>query len=332
MDRRAWLVAISPGATPLDPAGKAAHLSPASKTIRAGAYGNFLSWLKANDLLHPVVDVASRIQAEWVRGWYAEFVARTAPKTSSTMLINFALAVEAMEPNGRWDWIRHQSCKPSPMLIRMSAQNQRAVIDTAALAVKALARCREMMTGPPTRDLAIEFRDLLLVALTCYHAPRLGNLAGMRLGEQLIRSEDGKWRLHFQRTKNGMVLPPKLGKGLEAPLEHYLTMLRPLLLKNQIDSNCVWINARGQKLASTAFRGIFVRVGIQLGSPDLHPHACRHGMATGLLQRDPRAVKVAAAALAHRSTASVNRVYDRSGSTIAAEEWARTLKKVRGGG
>jgi hypothetical protein len=53
----------------------------------------------------------------------------------------------------------------------------------------------------------------------------------------------------------------------------------------------------------------------------------RHALATTIVTRDPRDLEVASAALAHRGTTRVSRVYDRSGAAAADAAWKRLLRK-----
>jgi integrase len=72
-------------------------------------------------------------------------------------------------------------------------------------------------------------------------------------------------------------------------------------------------------------------MGRQLIGQPLHPHQVRHGLATGMLKRDPRSTPVAAAALSHHSQGSVNQVYDRADPKIFAAVW-RDVQRRRGFG
>jgi integrase len=269
------------------------------------------------------------MQPAWVAGWLQDTCDRVSAKTAAMMLINLSLAIEAMVPDQPWRWIRKLPGRPSPQAVRASANRKPKpeIPDTMAMAADALDICRGLMTGAPSIKAAVRFRDALLVAFACYHAPRLRNLAEIRIGIHLVRGGGGIWQLRFEGTKNGRPLTPRLGQSLVAYLEHYLQVYRPLLLRGKVDHGFLWVNRRGLPLASTAFRGVFRVMGVRLVGYAVYPNIVRHGMATGLLSRNPRSLTVAAAALAHRSTASVNTVYDKSGRAAAAAEWHRVLGK-----
>jgi integrase/recombinase XerD len=327
-DRRAWLAAISPPAGPFDAPGPAAHLSEASRRIREGAYGSYLAWLEAEGLLQSTASPAERFCPEWVAGWLAVVCGRTNAKTAAAMLVNLSLTIKAMMSGRDWRWMRRLPGRPTSVAIRASSRREADPPDTIQLAVDALAGCEALARRDISLETAVEYRDLLIVALACYHAPRLRNLAELRIGTHLVKVSEGIWRLDCRKTKNGNALPPRLGAGLVPSLERYLSLYRPLLLGQQADHGFLWLNRRRLPLASTAFRGVFARIGLKLVGRPLHPHIVRHGMATALLRRDPRSLATAAAALGHHSTSSVNQVYDRSGGSIAAAEWSRVLKAV----
>jgi hypothetical protein len=73
-------------------------------------------------------------------------------------------------------------------------------------------------------------------------------------------------------------------------------------------------------------RGVFQRLGQRTVGRPINVHVTRHALATTIMTRDPRDLEVASAALAHRGTTSVNRVYDRSGAETADTVWKAELR------
>ena len=99
-----------------------------------------------------------------------------------------------------------------------------------------------------------------------------------------------------------------------------------MLLGGRPDHHALWVNQWGKRLAATALRGVFQRLGKRTIGRPLTVHVTRHALATTIMTRDRRDLEVASAALAHRGTTSVNRVYDRSGAETADAAWKSVLR------
>jgi integrase len=327
VDRAAWDVAIAPAPNPLRQPGPAAHLSPSSQRIREQAYGSYLCWLQVNGHLDPsAASPAERVRPEWVAGWLAETRTRVGPKTALMALVNLALSIEAMVPGGDWKWIRRLPGRPTQVELRLSRRRKPAP-DSVRLVVAAFELCDATERQTLSIPRALQYRNALIIALACYHALRLRNLAEIELDTHLRRTPDGVWWLSHRRTKNGEPLTPRLGAGLVPYLETYLRTYRPLLLRGREDHGFLWVNHSGLPLGRGAFKGVFQRMGIRLAGQPLNPHAVRHGLATALIAQDPANLGLAAAALGHVSTASVNQVYDRTDPALSAAVWSGIRKK-----
>ncbi|MBL6081331.1 tyrosine-type recombinase/integrase [Belnapia sp. T18] len=329
-DRQAWAMAIGPAASPLDDPGSAAHLSVSSQRLREKTYGSFLCWLEAEGQLDITETPAMRVRPDRVAGWFAETRGRVAARTADMALVHLSLVIEAMVPGNDWRWVRKTPGRPSRADVRAIADGKPKPPDTIQIAADAIDLCIALDDTVPSIGIALEYRDALIIALACYHAPRLSNLAEIQMGEHLISISDSAWRLRIRRTKNSEPLTPRLGAGLVPCLERYLQIYRPLLLDGREDHGFLWVNQRSLPLAPSAFRRVFQNMGRRLAGVGLSPHGVRHGMATGLMQMGAGGIRIAAAALGHRGTASVNQVYDRSDISVFATEWKRILKKRQG--
>jgi hypothetical protein len=90
--------------------------------------------------------------------------------------------------------------------------------------------------------------------------------------------------------------------------------------------HALWVNQWGERLAATALRRVFQRLGKRTIGRPINVHVTRHALATTIMTPDPRDLEVASAALAHRGTTSLNRVYDRSGAETADAAWKAVLR------
>ncbi len=74
---------------------------------------------------------------------------------------------------------------------------------------------------------------------------------------------------------------------------------------------------------------IYRRTGVVLTGQRNSLHSARHGLATAMMQRNPRMLSVAAAALGHRTPRTTRRAYDLSGGNASNEVWSQISKRLR---
>ena len=156
---------------------------------------------------------------------------------------------------------------------------------------------------------------------------RRKNLAEMRIGEH-FQVEEGSIRLLFTTSlKNREIIDSNVPGFLVPYFTTYLQRHRQTLLQGQQDAAARWINLEGRALDYDAMRGVFEKMGKRILGEPITVHALRHACATFLLDEDPRATRTASRVLAHRGTATVNRVYDRSGNAGANQQWAKMVNR-----
>jgi integrase len=331
-DRAAWLAATSAAATPLDVPGAAAHLAPATRKARAGAWGCFVAFLASRGDLDPAEGPAGRLTEARLTAWIANLNGRVGPNTLMQFLRDVSLAIAAMAPQHDWSWVRRHPMRPTPAQLR-AGRKPLAPFDPVALLGAALGECSAANTPSPTPLQARRFRDGLLLAVACHTALRRRNLAEIVIGRNLIATgEDYYLVFRAEETKTGEVLELRLPAGLSDLMSGYLSRHRPVLLAGGADHGRLWVNVGGEPLAYEALYGLFDRKSRALLGRRVNPHLTRHTLATTLLTTNPRDIATAAAALAHRGTRSVSEVYDRSERDGAELEWARVLRRLRGGG
>ena len=96
-DRKAWSWATRLS-TPFEEAGAAAHLRPASRLIREQAYGSWLGFLQANELIRPEQDPAQRVTPEQLRAFVETLQGQVNPLSVWSKIASLRLAVRAMAP------------------------------------------------------------------------------------------------------------------------------------------------------------------------------------------------------------------------------------------
>jgi integrase len=331
-DREAWARATTPSG-PLDPPSPAAHLRPATRDSRAGAWGRYLSFLAAHDQLDPAEATADRLTPERLGLWIGSMRDRVSAHTVHRLVLDLSFAIAAMVPERDWGWVRRHPARPRHAEV-VASRKPVAPFDAPRLVEAALGLCARADAAPPSPEAARDYRDGLLLALAAYTGLRRANLAAIRIGESLVQHDGGGFRLTFEgpSLKTGGTLDVPVPEALVPHLRRHLEVHRPLLLAGRPDHGLLWVGRAGRPLSYTWLYNLFVRRGRELLGRPVNPHAARHAIATGLLAADPRAVGVAGAALAHSGARSVTEVYDRSGRAGAETEWRRLSKQaVRAG-
>ena len=329
-DRQAWERAVLAGVTLLDASGPAAAWRRRTQHNRTHAYGRFLTFLARYGQLDPQSAPHERPTPERIGVWVTELNRTQRASSVARMLLELSFALGAMAPDRDWRWIaRHPAC-PSRAAQRDS---RRAIIpvDVPDLLVRiGQAHAALEAETPRTKLTARRARDLTILVLLAYTGLRTSELVALRLGETLVEVGDA-FRIEISpaehKTKAG--LQTILAAEPSRWLRRYLGVWRPILIGTRIDPGAVWVNTDATPVsANTVHPIVRNRSAMLLGRP-IYPHLFRHSLATGLLTHDPFAVRIASAALGHRSTQCVDRTYDRAGTAGVQRVWSNLLRRLR---
>jgi site-specific recombinase XerD len=240
--------------------------------------------------------------------------------------------VHAMAPDHDWSWVTQHPGRPSLREVRASRKLPKT-FDPKALCCKALDLMDHINAGPRTHELRLYYRNALIVAMQCVFTLRRRNLAEMTLGRNLIVEDDVIHVVFTSReTKNYLPINATVPDFLKPYLLRYLDEHRTGLLAGH-KSDAVWINHHHEALEYGAMNFLFASIGIRLLGFPISCHTFRHSVATAILTKDPRRLKVASGTLTHGSLRSVNTHYDLSGAAGSRKIWDKLRRDiVRGKG
>jgi site-specific recombinase XerD len=235
-----------------------------------------------------------------------------------------------MVPEKDWDWITRHPSRPSESEVRASKKTIET-FDPRALCCKALDLMDHLNAGPTTLELRVLYRNALIVALQCVFALRKRNLVGMALGRNLVVEEE-LIRLIFRReeTKNFIPISWLVPNFLRPYLLKYIQVHRPALLNGNA-SNFVWVGSRYHTLRYGAAAHLFNFIGLHLIGRPIACHSFRHSMATAIMTKDPRQLKLVSGALTHGSLRTANQHYDLSGDTGSRRVWDKVRRDIMRG-
>lgn len=313
----------------LEDGGAFAHLRPSTLRKRCSDYGRWLAFLTTRDPAALELPFADRITGERVAAYHADLAARNAPLTAAHRILGLELTARAFAPEGSWRWLRRLvnrlmlSAKP----VRNRRPQLRPPHEVLAGAIGLMATAESgRFTSDKKRALA--YRDALLVAILGTRAPRVGNLAQVVLGRNLLKLGE-RWLLRFggAESKNGEVLELALPEELDGPIERYLDRWRPLLLDGR-SSDRLWISANGNPLDPDSVTEVVKERTERLFGIAINPHCFRAALMTEVAVRDPKHVRIASPMLGHRASAS-GRYYNLAGQHEAARDWQEIILQHR---
>lgn len=326
-DRDAWEAAIRL-IHPLDPPGPASGLSTGTRRMMVAVYGQYLSWLDANNELREKAHPNERVTPCLLGRFLIARRQMTSDNTVFNNLRMLGMMMKCLVPEKDWSWVARHPAGPR----RSEAKSARKVIrafDPATLYRHVLSKLSGFESTPPSFDLALTRRNHLIVGVALLTMLRMRNLHGIRLSKNMVRREH-RWELAFgaDETKTNSPLVVHVPATLTKHLDRYLEIDRPLLLGGGT-CDALWLTRFGEALTDQSVRFVFMQTTETLIGVRLNPHSVRHAAATALLLHDPNAVEVASSALGHDDSRTVTRFYDQSGSTAAQAVWRSVLSKYR---
>ena len=267
-----------------------------------------------------------RVTPELVNAFILSLRERMSASSVHQAIFDLSYALAAMLPGRDWSWIRRHPARPKTAEIRASKKPIEPP-DAGTLITAAIDCCDAAAAEPPTLQSAIRYRDGVIISFAVSTAIRRRNLAELEIGRHILVGENTVRLLLEDSVKNHEVIDVPLSETVATYLRRYLTRYRPLLLAGGDDCRAVWIGREGGPMDYAGFYNVFDRMGRRLIGRPISVHSTRHALATGLMEANPAGIELAAAALAHRGTSSVNRTYDRSDSGSANRTWRQLLRQ-----
>jgi integrase/recombinase XerD len=203
----------------------------------------------------------------------------------------------------------HRFCVAEGLLARDPSDNVGAPRVPQGLP-KALDEAEvEALLGAVPGDTPIALRDRALLETLYATGARISELVGLDLGD--IELDDAVLRVFGKGSKERIV---PIGRSARAALTAYLEQGRPHLratgARRTLDSNAVFLNARGGRISRQACWKIVRQAAAGVGLAErISPHVLRHSCATHMLEHGAD-IRVVQELLGHASI-STTQVYTR---------------------
>jgi integrase len=328
-DRKLWLAACAPADLLDDHSGARAQFSAISNRNVEKGYGRWLTFLHSADPACLKDMPANRVTPERVQAYVGCLVGlQNGTAAILSRLKELRAAAKVMGPGQDWQFLNSLSSKVrarhKPVRDKSNLRLSDELLD---LGLSLIDKATEVQG----LSAAILHRDGLLIALLALVPLRRRNIAGLRIGRNLI-DVNGTWliALDADETKTHAPLDIAWPEQLAAPLAAYLTIHRPHLSSlrgrwsKSIDG-ALWVSSDGSPMTQMAiYDRIRKHTGEAFGAA-INPHLFRDAAATTLAIADPENVRVAAPLLGHRTFTTTERYYQQAKSFDAHRKYIEAL-------
>ncbi|MFL6690423.1 MAG: tyrosine-type recombinase/integrase [Alphaproteobacteria bacterium] len=335
-DRWAWNAARQHGDI-LAPGGAAAHWRDSTALTVVRSYGHWLRWLSENGLLDPHAGPAQQMTPENVGRLVSDLRQTLSMRTITGRISQVYMAAKVMVPEGDWAWLQEIWMRLERRTTPFRNKNARLVdsadlLHCGAQGMEEADRCTDRCLF----ERAVLYRDAFMVALLALRPFRLANFTAIEMGRHLVRRGGGYW-IEFQaaETKTWTSLEAPFPEKLVPYLERYLTLYRPIFLRNPkrdpLQRDKLWLSTWGRGLCEDmVYQRIMKLTKERLGRA-INPHAFRHAAATSIAFADPEHVQIIKTILGHGSLATSAEYYDLAQAAEASRRYNEHLDALRRG-
>lgn len=328
-DKAAWNALFIEGDI-IDGAGPSVNWTEGSRIKRAQSYGTWLSFLSGIGKLGTGADVTDLVTKGTLQAFIKYEFKRCHMRTVYIHLVDIYALSKSMSPDKDWSWLREflnrfrTQCNIGEIKPRENISAQEIFSWAFDTMRKAASEHRQGRIRP-----AVHFRDGLMLGLLISRPLRVRTFMCIELDRHLITTTGG-FELRFQPSDVKDKKPHEytIPQELIEPMQQYLTVYRPTLLKGKI-SNHLWITYYGTPYSIEGFKRQMPVVTKKAFGKELRPHSFRHIAATSIAINDPTHVNIIAPLLGHSSLAMSEKHYNRASSSEAAARYQDMVKNKR---
>ena len=327
-DRLLWQAAFETDDI-FDDRDRGSHLAAATRANYLRDYGHWLSFVAQEHPDRLASRPADRVDPEIV-GEYAERTSDSCRyRTVSTRIERLYRVLIAFDPDGDHRWLYRLSLRVARQATVLPHRIAPAD-DLAALGYELMAQAvaNADACGRISQEDAKKYRDGLMIALLAAVPVRRRTLAGLRIGEHLVRSGTG-WQLDIPAdlTKTGIALDYVLSDSLSASVDVFLERFRPSYSGAE-KHNGLWPSTHGRPMAAnTILQSVTRRTEAAFGF-SVSPHRFRNAAATFLSVHDPENARAAKDLLGHASFATTEKHYIAAQTRIAGHALAAAVRRI----
>ena len=321
--RNRWEEALRPGDI-LETERRVPSWKPLTKRNVASGYGAWLAW---REMSNPDSNGSLRPAAEELADYVAYMQQHLAAATVKTRLTHLEIAIRLLDPDSDCKIYRTiRANLPEDDLSLEKRKRMQSASDLMSLGIS-------LMDGVSLEVLREakylrQFRSGLQIALLAARPLRMKNFSSLRLGTH-IRLIRNQWYILIEghETKTDEPLEATFPKMLTAYLNHYLTEIRPRLLKAPTDA--LWLSQYGSQQSSKSIAYNIGRWTEAEFGRSLNPHLFRDCAATSIAVEDPQHINIIASVLGHASLATSQEYYNQARSIDASRRYLSCLQRLK---
>ena len=342
-DQHLWHAATHKGGF-LDPDGKAAHWSDATRIQVEKGYGKWIFHLEAEGVLpgNGDVDPMERVDEDQLRAYLARLEQQgLASQTIASRITDLAEAIRVMQPEADTSILK-QLAITMQQRAAPSRKKHARIKPPQEIWQACIAYMEQSVMDEPAPNInqASRYRDALALGLLAQRPLRRRNISGLILGQHLTL-ERGIWYCDIpgDETKDGspIAFTPPEDERFAAAFTHYLLVSRQRLLRDaaltadhlQDITGPLWISTRGRAMKSHAFYHAITRISDELLGAPLYPHLLRDCAASALSSDAPEYILAASRILGHRDLATTLGHYEQSSMLAAGANLASIMEALQ---
>jgi integrase len=317
----------------LETSGRAANWSPRTvKNVEQG-YGHWLKWLYEHHRDAMTRGPLDRVTRQNVGLYVEDMQKRLSPFTVQINLTRLGQMMVAFTETKEFGWLFRAANRLRPRSVRNKRAKMQSSYELAELGHR-LMRDAEALGQKWHCHRSIHFRNGLIIALLAYRPVRLGNLAGIVIGQHLVHIGEG-YTLVFaaEETKQREPLEFELPQTLNEPLAAYLAEHRPALLKlgphAGTAGNRLWVSRDGGPLEADGLAQLIKKETKVAFGQSVNPHLFRDCAATTIAIDDPEHAHVIAPILGHSSMTTSERHYNQARTVDAGRHYHAVVAETR---
>jgi len=311
IDQAAWADACR-GGDFLDPDGGAVRWSEFTLREVRKRYGQWLRFLESQDN----TDFSARPGERLTRGSINAFVVSLrnrglAPATIKTTVTALREAVRVMDANAELSVVAEVLRR----LRRHAAPTRNKgsrIVPISRLISVTLDHIEKLpeLSCPTDRVRHSWYRDALLVLFLAWRPIRLRNLAMIRINRHL-RKDGARYWCGFSaaETKEKRALDFHCPEELTPHIDKYLSLHRPALLIDGVQSDSFWVSTRGGPARPNAIYGAVCKLTEQLVGSPVNPHLFRDCLISEMADWDPAHLLAYSRILGHSTLETTTRHY-----------------------
>jgi len=333
-DQAAWAKALVCG-NPLECGGWASSWRHQSRYKAAVDYGHWLGWLERQAELDLTSAPELRATRDRVGRYLKDLQSRLSSFTVQSRLQGLGDMLRVMTESQQFCWISRAAARLRTRAV--STKNKRQKLKSSDqlvdLGIELMTQA-DILFETSEHAAALLYRNGLMIAFLAYRPVRPANLAGIMIGEHIVKRGNSWWVIFkADETKQKRPLEFPFPSSLDTALEHYLACYRPILAAGGFNrgsaGQALWISQDGGVFTAGGMAQAIERLTKAAFGFAINPHLFRDCAATTIAIHDPEHVQIIAMILGHSSMTTSERHYNQAGSLEAGRQYHAVLAETR---